>query len=224
MKYIYTATTKCINCNKECIKRVGNNKSNIEILNKRKSFCSKECRKQYNFNNRKDLINTCSICGSKFRLKSTADSKIYCSRKCYTKWQSINIKPPQSENRRIKANSVKAIEKRKKTWEITGRIFNFKENKDWKRFWRKCNELTRKIRKEMIPEWDGYDYYDGEYIKDNLKLDTYHKNYPTLDHIYPRSKAFLDGKTPQEITVKENLVWTKRTNNSKKGNKIIVAK
>jgi len=180
-------------------------------------FCSEKCKLDFGY---KDV--NCGYCTCIIKVrKNKIRNNYFCCKACYNKWQSINIKPPQSENRRINANSVEAIEKRKKTWENTGRIFNFKENKDWKRFWKKCNELTRKIRKEIISEWDGYDYYDGEYIKDNLKLDTHHKNYPTLDHIYPRSKAFLDGKTPQEITVKENLVWTKRTNNSKKGNKTL---
>ena len=75
-----------------------------------------------------------------------------------------------------------------------------------------CANLIAKIK-------DGY--YDGEYIKPYLELSVHHRNYPTLDHKYPRSKAFQDGLTPYEVTVKENLVWTKRTNNSKKGNKTL---
>jgi hypothetical protein len=100
-------------------------------------------------------------------------------------------------------------------------FFTARENKDWKRFYKKCDALTRAIKAEILKEWDGYDYYDSEYIKPYLELSVHHKNYPTLDHKYPRSRAFQDGLTPYEITTKENLVWTKRTNNSRKGNKTL---
>jgi hypothetical protein len=179
-------------------------------------FCSDECRLAFGFKDE-----TCAECKDNLKVrKNKQRSNYFCSKQCYHSWQSKNVKPPQTENRKAKANSFEAIEKRKKTWVVTGRLFNFRENKDWKRFYRKCDSLTRAIRVEMLKEWDGYDYYDGEYIKPYLGLSVHHKNYPTLDHKYPRSKAFQDGLTPYEITVKENLVWTKRTNNSKKGNKL----
>ena len=179
-------------------------------------FCSDKCRLAFGFKDE-----TCAECKENLKVrKNKQRSNYFCSKQCYHSWQSKNVKPPQTENRKAKANSLEAIEKRKKTWEVTGRLFNFKENKDWKRFYKKCDALTRAIKVEMLKEWDGYDYYDGEYIKPYLELSVHHKNYPTLDHKYPRSKAFQDGLTPYEITVKENLVWTKRTNNSKKGNRV----
>jgi hypothetical protein len=38
------------------------------------------------------------------------------------------------------------------------------------------------IKKDLLENWDGYDYYDGEYIKDNFCLYSNDKNYPTMDH------------------------------------------
>ena len=42
--------------------------------------------------------------------------------------------------------------------------------------------LTKKAKKELLENWNGYDFYDNEYIKDNFNLDPTHKNYPTIDH------------------------------------------
>ena len=72
----------------------------------------------------------------------------------------------------------------------------------------------------MLKDWDGIDYIDGENISENLKLHFTHGDYPTLDHITPRSEGFKQGLTPYEITNSANLKFTKRRNNSKKNNKV----
>jgi len=107
----------------------------------------------------------------------------------------------------------------KKSLETRKKNGNIIENFDWKQYWRRCDWLTRKIRKQMLETWDGYDYIDGEYIKDHLNLHFSDKNYPTLDHIKSRSQCFKEGLSPYEATTPENLKWTKRINNSKKYNK-----
>jgi hypothetical protein len=71
----------------------------------------------------------------------------------------------------------------------------------------------------MLESWDGIDYIDGEDIRANLALPYSHGDYPTLDHLIPRSEVFKKGLTPYEITTSKNLKWTKRRNNSKKYNK-----
>lgn len=197
--------------------RCGSSFASKTVKQHASKFCSEECRVAYGFRDEQ-----CEQCKAKLKVrKNKVRANYFCCKKCYHAWQSKNVKPPQTDNRKAKANSPEAIEKRKKTWEVTGRLFNFRDNRDWKRYYKKCDALTRAMRKEMLLEWDGYDYYDGEYIKPYLELNVHHKNYPTLDHKYPRSKAFQDGLTPYDITVKENLVWTKRVNNSRKGNKIL---
>ena len=89
----------------------------------------------------------------------------------------------------------------------------------WKQYWKRCDWLTRKIRKQMLENWNGYDYISGDYIKDNLNLHYSHGDYPTLDHIKPRSQCFKEGLSPYEATKPENLAWTTRKNNSKKSQK-----
>jgi len=195
----------------------GTSFSSETVKNHEHKFCSDDCRISYGFKDAR-----CAECQVPLKVRKNKERiNFFCSKRCYHSWQSVNVKPPQTEHRRAKANTPEAIEKMLKTKLEKGIIISWQDNKDWKRFYRKCDALTRAMRKEMVQEWDGYDYYDGEYIKSYLELDVHHKNYPTLDHKYPKSLAFKEGKTPQEITVKENLVWTKRTNNSKKGNKTL---
>jgi 5-methylcytosine-specific restriction endonuclease McrA len=75
------------------------------------------------------------------------------------------------------------------------------------------------MRVKLLGDWDGIDYIDGEDIRENFSLPYTHGDYPTLDHIIPRSEGFRRGLTPYEITTPENLKWAKRRNNSKKYNK-----
>jgi hypothetical protein len=72
-------------------------------------------------------------------------------------------------------------------------------------------------KKELFKNWDGYDYYDGEYIKDNLQIfkgNSNHPEYPTIDHIIPIKEGFKQGIELLEITGFGNLVITKRKNNN----------
>ncbi len=84
---------------------------------------------------------------------------------------------------------------------------------------KKVLSVTRKYKKELINNWDGCDYYDGEYIKDNFNLNSNNKNYPTIDHkisIYEGSLNNLDFNTIGGLS---NLCITKRKINSSKMNK-----
>tara|TARA_R110001606_G_scaffold384159_1_gene546856 strand:- start:31 stop:660 length:630 start_codon:yes stop_codon:yes gene_type:complete len=180
-------------------------------------YCSKECKKQTYFENSK--LYTCKVCNTKFQ-GVTNNFNIYCSKKCYGIDMSNN---PQNFNLNNRASKMreswdenswkKSIETRKSNGNIID--WNVAE---WKQYWRRCNDLTQKIRREMLGEWDGIDYIDGEQIRHYMKLPHYHGDYPTLDHVIPRSEGFKRGLSPYEITTKENLKWTKRRNNSKKYN------
>jgi 5-methylcytosine-specific restriction endonuclease McrA len=129
---------------------------------------------------------------------------------------SISLGLSQRALEMRKTLSANHWEKGIKTRITNGNIINW-DIAEWKQYWRRCNDLTRKIRKQMLESWDGFDYIDGEYIKDNLKLHYTHGSYPTLDHVIPRSQGFKDKISPYDITKPENLKWTKRSNNSKKG-------
>lgn len=75
---------------------------------------------------------------------------------------------------------------------------------------------TYKNKKRLFQNWDGYDYYDGEYIKDNFSFPQNSKYYPTIDHLTAVFYGFINNITVKEICKMENLVVTKRSHNCSK--------
>lgn len=72
------------------------------------------------------------------------------------------------------------------------------------------------IRDQFIKDWSGYDYYDGEFIKENLKLKSGNRLYPTIDHKVSAHYGFLNGISVEEISDVKNLCVTKLHINAKK--------
>ena len=80
----------------------------------------------------------------------------------------------------------------------------------------KVYRLTKKNKTELLNFWNGSDYYDNEYIKDNFNLPGSHGNYPTIDHKISIFEGFKNNIEAEEIAKIENLCFTKRCINSKK--------
>jgi hypothetical protein len=72
------------------------------------------------------------------------------------------------------------------------------------------------IREEFIKNWSGYDYYDGEYIRDNLNLKSSNRLYPSIDHKTSVYYGFLNNIDIDTISSIDNLCVTKSYINSKK--------
>ena len=81
---------------------------------------------------------------------------------------------------------------------------------------RKVRYETNLIKKRLFENWDGYDYYDREFIKNNFYLNRNHKNYPTIDHKISCLYGFLNNLDTKEISNIVNLCITKRHLNNKK--------
>jgi len=79
--------------------------------------------------------------------------------------------------------------------------------------------VTRKYKKHLIDNWDGYDYYDNEYIKDNFILNSNNPNYPTIDHKVSVYYGFINNIDYNIIGDLDNLCLTKRRINASKQNK-----
>jgi hypothetical protein len=182
-----------------------------------KKFCTRECKIKYN--EKFYTYTNCKICNVKFRTFPTKNEK-FCNNKCKGEYYKFNkIHPPEHMIKMQKARTEETWKKGVETRKANGNIISW-DVAEWKQYWRRCNDLTRKIRAELLRDWDGFDYIDGENIRENLALPYTHADYPTLDHIIPRSEGFRQGLSPYEITTPENLKWTKRKNNSKKYNKV----
>lgn len=108
------------------------------------------------------------------------------------------------------------LEKSKKTRIETNRQIPDEELTEFRKYRKKVSSLTHKNKKILLEIWDGFDFYDGEYIRENFSLNKYDKSYPTIDHKYSVLNGFLNGIEPEVIAKIDNLCLTKRTNNSKK--------
>ena len=75
---------------------------------------------------------------------------------------------------------------------------------------------TKRNKNKLYENWDGYDFYDNEYIKEYLNISHIDNKYPTIDHRVSIYYGFLNNISPQEISDLNNLCITKRGLNSKK--------
>ena len=80
--------------------------------------------------------------------------------------------------------------------------------------------ITNKNKKELFENWNGYDYYDNEFIKANKKLNYNHTNYPTIDHKISLYHGFENKISPAILGSIDNLCITKKCINSSKGRNI----
>jgi hypothetical protein len=87
----------------------------------------------------------------------------------------------------------------------------------WKLYKKQSRRIFDKIKTIVFEKWDGYDYYDDEYIKNYLELEHTDPNYPTIDHKISLHYGFNNNVPVDEINKIENLVITKRSINSSKG-------
>lgn len=80
--------------------------------------------------------------------------------------------------------------------------------------------LTNKNKKILFDNWNGIDYYDGDYIKDNFNLMRYSPLYPNVDHKISVSYGFLNLIDEETISNIDNLCITKKIHNQRKHSKI----
>ena len=83
---------------------------------------------------------------------------------------------------------------------------------------KEVRKLTKRVKKTLYENWDGYDFYDKEYIKDYLSLNHIDKRYPTIDHKKSVYDGFKEKISVEEISSINNLCITKRSLNSSKSN------
>lgn len=216
-KYRWIHSLRCKQC-ATGYERIAANKTP-----KKDGWCSVDCRKEWYKAVRR--VSKCKQCNSDFYQKN--ETKLFCNNKCYH--QHMKNNPDQynlsekAAKARVKSNTPQSIQKMKETKLASGNMIDWRDA-TWKQYWKKCDELTRKMRSVLLEKWDGVDYITSDYIKDNLNLHHSHGDYPTLDHVTPRSECYKQGLTPQQACSAENLKWTTRRNNSSKYNKVAKTK
>jgi len=101
-----------------------------------------------------------------------------------------------------------------------GFICDKKELSDLNIYRKKVRNYTNIYKDLLLFNWDGNDYYDNEYIKNNYDLKYWDKNYPTVDHKISIIYGFKNNILPSIIGNLNNLCLTKRCINSSKKHKI----
>lgn len=111
------------------------------------------------------------------------------------------------------------LEKAKQTNIDSGLWVDYSNVDSWRKYKKDVMYLTYKNKKELHEKWDGNDYYDNEYIKDNYSLHYYHPDYPTIDHKISIKYGFDNNIPIEEISKIENLCFTKKRLNTRKNTK-----
>jgi hypothetical protein len=94
------------------------------------------------------------------------------------------------------------------------------QRSEFELYQRKTRGITNNFKNILYENWNGFDYYDNEFIKNNnINYKFYNKNYPTIDHKISIYYGFINNISPEIIGNLENLCITKRGINSKKNNK-----
>jgi hypothetical protein len=91
---------------------------------------------------------------------------------------------------------------------------------DWEIYKKLVKIETRKNKKILLENWDGYDFYDKEYIKDNyINFKPRDGKYPSLDHKVSVFFGFINNIPYSEIGSLENICITKTEINCSKREK-----
>lgn len=128
---------------------------------------------------------------------------------CFDRYGEIN---PMFVNEFIEKSTKKSV----KTKIKKNLIIPEDKLTEFEKYRRITRRLIYKYKKELFSNWDGYDYYDGEYIKENLNLHYLDKKYPSIDHIIPIFQGFTENIDPYIIGDIKNMCITKREINSSK--------
>lgn len=193
--YNRSNTYNCKSCNnitykKSMTEKYGNdNPSNIEsCIEKRKETCREKYASEYVVSSDYSKQKTKQIFDEKYGGHPSRDKEI------------MN----------------KIISKGKITKIKNGHMIPDDKLSDWELYRRNVRRITEQNRNTLLEKWDGLDYYDNEYIKDNFNLKHTDINYPTLDHKISIIYGFKNDIDPVEIASLENICMTKKTNNSSK--------
>ncbi len=93
---------------------------------------------------------------------------------------------------------------------------NILSDNKFKKYRNKIRYLTDKVKSKLYDEWDGYDYYDSEYIREYLSLHCNDNDKPTIDHKISCIYGYKNNIDIKVIADISNLCITKRIINSKK--------
>ncbi len=197
---------KCDICNKTMKKTYQNYTSNIEYDGK--YYCSK-C----------SIIKQQNVMIDRHGVKNPMFKKEFKDKIVKTNLERHGVEYP-SQNKDIYNKTKKSffdkygVEYISQSEYWRDKIGFLEDNNNFYKYKRLIKNLTHRVKEELFEKWDGKDYYDGEYIKDNLILNYNHILYPTIDHKISIFHGFKNNISIETIANIDNLCITKRTTNS----------
>lgn len=156
------------------------------------------------------------------KLKKYGDVNYNNSEKIKAFWSNISEEYKENFIKKIKQSKLKIYgdenfnnsNKMIKTKVDRGILRDKLSDLNFKEYKNKVRSSTNIKRKDIYKNWDGLDFYTGEYIKDNLKLKHTNRLYPTIDHKIPIIKAYSLGLSVDDVASFDNLCITTRELNS----------
>lgn len=196
--------------------------------NREVKFCSISCARSDNQTHEKQR-RTCIEKYGDSNFRNPEKNKLTCidrygvenvlckGTKFYNKRNQI-VKSKYGVENIFQAEFVK--ERIRKTMKESGVWIDYQDDKfeNYKEYYRIAWNYYKSIRNEFLDVWNGYDFYDGEYIKENFSKDSNDGDYPSIDHIISIKDCFLKGISPIEASNFNNLCVTKRRINAAKKN------
>lgn len=170
--------------------------------------------------NKKEIVNKIkSTFRDKYGVDWISQSKIW-KEKYNLKYEIIRDKV------RNTCISIYGVDSVSKVKEIMSRIMETKvkngvvisneQLSDWEVYKKSSQREINKIKNQLYEKWDGKDFYDGEYIKDNFRYGHTNRLYPTIDHKISVHYGFSNNIPVEEISDISNLCITKRYINCSK--------
>jgi hypothetical protein len=182
-----------------------------EVKKKRKDTCLEK----YGFNNplQSDNIKQKSkdTCLEKYGVEFALQSEEIKDKSIKTCFKKYGVSHYSKTN--------EFVEKSKQTRVENGRQVSDEFKTPFELYRSKIDSLTKKVKDVLFENWDGYDYYDGEFIRDNFNLNPGDRLYPTIDHKISVYNGFINKISPEDISIIDNLCITKRGINSSKRDK-----
>lgn len=207
-KGFYVCSLSCSQTKIKMTKLENHGDENYSGIKKRKETC-KERYGDENYKNKEKKKKTCT---QKYGVDHQMKVEEIKEKRKQTYIQKYGVDHPMKvEEINIKMQEKSKITKIKRNLQIPD------DKKSKYEIYRiKSNNYLRKIRKKMIENWDGYDYYDSEYIKHYLILNCNNSSYPTLDHKISVYFACMNDIPLNNINCEDNIVFTKRSINCSK--------
>jgi len=148
----------------------------------------------------------------KIRIKNIENSEERFIKRTKTNLERYGVENPFQNKEIQESNLIKS----KKTMIATGKWIDDSLLTPWVKYKKDVMRLTYRLKKTLHNNWNGYDYYDNEYIKENYGLHYYHPDYPTIDHKISIKYGFDNNIAVEKISDIQNLCFTKKRLNASK--------